>query len=113
MALSFTENVTVLGISTDRVFSHRRFSREQDLSFALLSDSDGSVSEAYGLLYDEFQNHRRVSKRAIVVVDPDGVVRHRWVTDDPQAIPDLDDVRRAVETVPASNVESTNAESTR
>jgi peroxiredoxin len=91
--LTFLDAVQVLGIGTDRVFSHGQFAAEHDLGFPLLSDSDGAVSERYGVLYDEFDGHRRVSKRAVFVVDPTGVVRYRWVADDPQTQPDLAAVR--------------------
>jgi peroxiredoxin len=94
--LTLLDGVEVLGIGTDRVFSHRRFADEHDLQFALLSDSDGDVSERYDVLYDEFDGHRRVSKRAVFVVAPDGTVQYRWVADDPQIQPDFTEVQSAV-----------------
>ncbi|MFC7115801.1 redoxin domain-containing protein [Natronoarchaeum sp. GCM10025703] len=57
-ALSLVENTVVLGISTDSVYCHREFADEQRIDFPLLSDSDGSVAEAYGVLADEFDDHR-------------------------------------------------------
>jgi len=94
--LTLLDDVTVLGIGTDRAFSHRQFGAELGLETPLLSDSDGAVSERYDVLYDEFDGHRRVSKRAVFVVCSDGVVRHRWVADDPQEQPDLGAVRRVL-----------------
>jgi len=38
----------VLGVSPDSVKSHQRFKAKYDLPFALLSDPDHSVAEAYG-----------------------------------------------------------------
>ena len=95
--LTLLEDVTVLGLGTDRAFSHRQFADDLGLTAPLLSDSDGSVSERYGVLYDERNGHRRVSKRAVFVVSPDGVVRYRWVADDPQEQPNLDAVRRVLD----------------
>ncbi|MEM3096842.1 MAG: peroxiredoxin [Nitrososphaerota archaeon] len=40
----------VLGISRDSLESHRRFARKHGLGHLLLSDSDGSVCRAYGVL---------------------------------------------------------------
>jgi Peroxiredoxin len=95
--LTLLEDVTVLGIGTDHAFSHRQFADDLDLVTPLLSDSDGTVSERYGVLYDELNGHRRVSKRAVFVISPDGVVRYRWVADDPQEQPNLDSVRQALD----------------
>ncbi len=40
----------VLGVSTQDVDSHRRFSEKHRLSFSLLADADGRVGRAYGTL---------------------------------------------------------------
>jgi peroxiredoxin len=69
----------VFCISTDRSFSHRAFAETEELAFALLSDSDGSVAESY----EEFNGHKRIAKRSVFVVDTDGTIRYAWSTDDP------------------------------
>ena len=88
--------VTVYGISTDGSFSHRAFAAAESLDFPLLSDNDGSVAEDYGVLYDEIEGHKRVSKRAVFVVDADREIRYAWRTDDPEAQPNWTPVRDAV-----------------
>lgn len=93
--LTLTEGVDVLGIGTDGVYSHRAFATEQDLEYPLLSDSDGSVSEQYGVLHDEIDGHRRVAKRAAFVVDTEQTIRYAWSSDDPQARPDIEAVAEA------------------
>jgi len=90
-------DISVLGVSTDRTFSHRAFAEDQSLGFPLLSDSDGSVAEAFGVLYDEYQGHKRIAKRSVFVVDTDRTVRYAWVADDPADGPDWDAVRAAVD----------------
>ena len=82
-------NVTVFGVSTDGVFSHRAFAERHDIDFPLLSDSDGSVAESYGALRSELLGHRRVAKRALFLLDSDGTVRYRWVGEDPETVPEL------------------------
>ncbi len=89
----------VFAIGTDRAFSHQAFAEEFALDFALLSDSGGEVSESYGVLYDEFNNHKRVSKRAVFLIDTERTVRYRWVTDDPSVLPDWSTVERAVRSI--------------
>lgn len=94
------ERVTAFGVSTDRAFSHGAFAAEYGLDFPLLSDSDGAVSEAYGVLYDEVNGHRRVSKRAVFVVDTDRVIRYRWVADSLPQQPDWLAVQSALPATP-------------
>lgn len=43
------KNVMVFGISKDSVKSHDKFAKKYELPFPLLSDSDGSICEAYGV----------------------------------------------------------------
>ena len=63
----------VVGISADSVDDHTSFCASEDLSFPLLSDPDGSVSKAYGSWMAPY------SLRHTFLIDPDGVLRERWV----------------------------------
>ncbi len=64
----------VLGISPQSVDSHERFSEEKRLNVPLLADEDKEVARAYGVLAGP------MVRRAIFVVDEEGIVRHRKVT---------------------------------
>jgi thioredoxin-dependent peroxiredoxin len=62
---------TVVGISAQGLESHRGFIEKNHLTVPLLADEDGAVAKAYGA-------HGRLgTKRAVVILDEDGVVRHR------------------------------------
>ena len=65
-------DATVVGISSQSLESHRGFSAKHELNVPLLADEGGQVARLYGA-------HAPVvgTKRAVVVVDEDGVVRHR------------------------------------
>jgi peroxiredoxin len=94
--LTLLDDVVVLGIGTDSVYSHREFAAAYTLQFSLLSDSDGSVSEAYDVLMDEFDDHRRVPERAVYVIGPhDRPVEYAWVASDFADEPDMAAIRRA------------------
>jgi peroxiredoxin Q/BCP len=64
----------VLGISPQSVDSHQRFTEEKRLNVPLLADEDKAVARAYGVLAGP------MVRRAIFVIDEQGVVRHRKVT---------------------------------
>jgi peroxiredoxin (alkyl hydroperoxide reductase subunit C) len=69
----------LLGVSTDSVHAHVAWMEFHigHLNFPLASDRTQVVSDAYGVLDDEGQ-----AGRAIVIVDPDGIVRYEVVHDD-------------------------------
>jgi thioredoxin-dependent peroxiredoxin len=80
----------VLGISPQSVDSHERFSEEKRLNVPLLADEDKSVARAYGVLAGP------MVRRAIFVVDEEGIVRHRKVTLAGLTYESVDDLERAV-----------------
>jgi peroxiredoxin Q/BCP len=66
----------VLGVSRDDSESHRRFREKYDLPFALLSDPDHEVADAYGV-WGERKNYGKTYmgiNRSTFVIDRDGTV---------------------------------------
>jgi peroxiredoxin len=66
------ENTEVVGISANAPFSQKAFVDFAKINYALLSDRDGKVMQAYGV-YDE---PRRLAKRSYIIVDKEGVIRY-------------------------------------
>jgi len=66
-------NTQIVGISTDDVASHADFCDSEGLRFPLLADTTGAVSKAYG----SYLTGR--SLRHTYIVDPDGVLRARFL----------------------------------
>ncbi len=95
---AFTDlGATVVGFSVDTAPSNMAFARDQELPFGLVSDPNREVLPALGLMADKVAGVRNVAKRAVLVIDPAGIVVWKWVTEDADEWPGLDDVRRAVE----------------
>jgi thioredoxin-dependent peroxiredoxin len=80
----------VLGISPQSVESHERFTEEKRLNVPLLADEDKSVARAYGVLAGP------MVRRAIFIVDEEGVVRHRKVTLAGLTYESVDDLEHAL-----------------
>lgn len=97
--LTFTDDIDVLGISLDSCYAHKRFIQENDLSFPLLSDTRGRVTDEYGVAYEEWEHHAGVPKRALVTVDDSNTVRYTWVTEDAYETPSLDELEETVTTL--------------
>jgi peroxiredoxin len=68
----------LIGISVDSQWSHRAFAGQNNLSFPLLADFNpkGAVAQAYGV-YDD---RAGMSRRALFVVDADGIIRWSYVS---------------------------------
>jgi len=86
----------VLGISVDSVFSHKEFAQKYGIKFPLLSDFNKEVSRKYGVLHEEIFGLKGVSKRSIFVVDKKGIIRYRWVTEDPKVAPNLEEIKKVL-----------------
>jgi thioredoxin-dependent peroxiredoxin len=86
---------TVVGISAQDVDSHQGFIGKNNLTVPLLADVDGAVARAYSA-------HGRLgTKRAVIVIDEEGIVRHRHdhlLGLDYQSVEDL---KQALDALPA------------
>jgi peroxiredoxin Q/BCP len=66
------QGAEVVGVSSDTVRAHRRFTRHYDLPFILLSDRDGTVRKQYGVE----KTLGLLPGRVTYVIDRGGVIRH-------------------------------------
>jgi thioredoxin-dependent peroxiredoxin len=80
----------VLGISAQSVDSHERFAQEKSLNVPLLADEDKEVARAYGVLAGP------MVRRAIFVIDEEGIIRHRKVSLTGLSYESLDDLEEAL-----------------
>jgi peroxiredoxin Q/BCP len=71
---------TVLGVSRDSVASHDKFKKKYGLTFPLLADEDGKVTEAYGTWVEKSMYGRKYMgiDRATFLIDGKGIIRGVW-----------------------------------
>ena len=88
-------DATVVGISSQSLDSHRGFSDKHDLNVPLLADEDSEVAKLYGA-------HAPVvgTKRAVIVIDEEGVVRHRHDHLLGLDFQSVEDLREALDSLP-------------
>jgi len=87
----------VYGISTDLPHAQAAYREEHDLPFPLVADSDHNAVEAYDVVSDFADlGVEVVARRAVFVVDSDGVVTYRWLAEHAGKEPDYDEVADAV-----------------
>ena len=84
----------VLGASRDSLKSHQNFCAKQGFKFELVSDADGAVCDAFGVvqLKKNYGREYLGIVRSTFLIDPDGVIRQKWqpvkVADHAQAVLD-------------------------
>ncbi len=82
----------VYGISVDTFFTLKAFRDAEHLTFPLLSDFNKEVIQQYDVLNPDMIGLRGIAKRAVFVIDTDGVVAHAEVLNDARNEPNYDAV---------------------
>ena len=78
----------VYGISVDTFFTLKAFQDQQKLNFPLLSDFNKEAIRDYGVFNEDMIGLKGIAKRAVFVIDKDGIIRHREILDDARNEPD-------------------------
>lgn len=86
----------VMALSTDSAFSHQAFAIEHGFGFPLVADSDGGVSETYGVLSEGIAGHNVVARPAAFVIDRGTTIRYAWRAGDIDERPDRGTIERAL-----------------
>jgi glutaredoxin-dependent peroxiredoxin len=86
----------VFGVSTDTFFALKAWADQQRLGFPLLSDYNKDVIRRYDVVNPDMIGLKEIAKRAVFVIDRQGVVRYKQVLDDARNEPDYDKVRAAL-----------------
>jgi peroxiredoxin Q/BCP len=87
---------TVVGISAQGLESHQAFQSRHDIPVPLLADVDKAVAKSYGVTAPMVG-----TRRAVIVVDEDGVIRHRFVHRLGLDFQTVDDIRAVLDELPA------------
>ncbi len=105
MALLEKANAIVVGISVDSPFTLKKFKEENRLNFTLLSDYNREVVRLYDVYYDllpipiagKLRKRMMIAKRAVfVLTPPDGRIAYAWISNNPLAEPDYNEIVRVV-----------------
>jgi peroxiredoxin len=86
----------VLGISVDTFFALKAWKDSEHLNFPLLSDFNKTVIRQYGVVNPDMIGLKDIAKRAVFVIDRNGVVRHREVLEDARHEPDYGKIKQAL-----------------
>ncbi len=98
MATLNSLNAQVVGISVNDPFTNKAFAEANRLQFPLLSDYARETVKKFNVFHSDFAGLKgyTAAKRSIFVLDDRGIVRYKWVSDDPGKEPNYDEIKSAV-----------------
>jgi glutaredoxin-dependent peroxiredoxin len=88
---------SVAAVAVTATFSQMAFAKHLGVPFPLLSDWSRETCTVYGVRYDVWKEHDGLAKRSLFVIDREGVIRYRWVTDDALETPDIEEALQELE----------------
>jgi peroxiredoxin len=91
----------VVGVSVNDPWSNKGFAERNLLTFPLLSDYNRDTIRLYGIELRDFAGLKgySVAKRSVFVIDKNGVVRYRWISEDPGVEPNYAEVERILDQI--------------
>lgn len=98
-AIADYEGVTVWGVTGHYPQLLAAWDTSAGIDVTVLADYDHEVSRTYVGLYEDAlpQGLRLTTKRSVVGIDADGIVRYTWTTENPGVAPPEDVVAAAIE----------------
>ncbi len=92
-------DVSVIGLSISSPYEHASFISEREIDYALFSDPQNGVAEAYDIVND-LDGMAGVSepRPAVFLLDTDRTIRYAWVASEWPEFPEYDAVADAIAT---------------
>lgn len=91
------DDTEVLGISVDGTFVQKAFAKENNIHYPLLSDFNKETIKKYDVVQENFvHGMKEVSKRAVFLVDKNGVIKYIEITENPGVQVNFDKIIEAV-----------------
>lgn len=89
----------VIGISVDGPFANKMFAQNKQLNFPVLSDYKRDTIRKYGVVMKDLASLKEydAAKRSIFVLDSDGMVVYKWISDNPMVEPNYDEVKSSLQ----------------
>jgi peroxiredoxin len=88
----------VVAVSVNDPFTNKAFADMNRLPFPILSDYKRETIKRYNIFHDDFAGLKgyTAAKRSVFVLDRNGIVRYKWVSDDPGKEPDYAAIKEAL-----------------
>lgn len=91
----------VAAISVDSPFANKGFAEANGITYPVLSDYSRNTIRAYGIVLSNFASLKGydAAKRSVFVLDAKGIIRYRWISDDPGVLPKFEEIKEALKKI--------------
>jgi peroxiredoxin len=88
-------NAQVVGISVNDPFTNKAFADMHKLQFPLLSDYTRDTIKKLNIYHTDFVGLKgyTAAKRSVFVLDTNGTVRYKWISEDPGKEPNYEEIK--------------------
>ena len=85
----------VVAISNDGPFANKAFAEKHNLNFPILGDYKSKTIRDYDILMPHLLHVKDydAAKRSIFIINEDGTVGYKWVSDDPLIEPNYEEIK--------------------
>ena len=85
----------VVAVSVNDPFTNKAFAEANKLQFPVLSDYSRETVKKLNIFHTDFAGLKgyTAAKRSVFILDGSGVVRYKWVTEDPTKEPNYQEIK--------------------
>ena len=85
----------IIAISNDGPFANKAFAEKHNFNFPLLGDYTSKTIRDYGILMPDLLHIKdyNAAKRSVFVINEDGKIGYKWVSEDPLKEPNYDEIK--------------------
>lgn len=85
----------VVAVSVNDPFTNKAFAEANHLQFPVLSDYGREVVKNLNIFHNDFAGLKGyvAAKRSVFILDQNGVVKYRWVSEDPAKEPNYEEIK--------------------
>jgi peroxiredoxin len=94
-------NANLYAISVDGPFANKMFKEHNSLNFTLLSDYKRKAVKKFDVALNDFAQLKGyvAAKRAVFVADSKGIVKYKWISEDPAVEPNYAEIQTALQSI--------------
>jgi glutaredoxin-dependent peroxiredoxin len=88
----------IVGISVDSPHANKAFTQAHHLNFPVLSDYKRDTISRYGIVMSRLGTMEgyNAAKRSVFILDEDGKVIYKWISDNPSIEPKYDEIKEVL-----------------
>jgi peroxiredoxin len=88
----------VVAVSVNDPFTNKAFAEMHKLQFPILSDYTRETIKKYGIFHNDFAGLKgyTAAKRSVFIIDEGGVIRYKWVSEEPGKEPNYKEIKDAL-----------------